>query len=158
MSEATEIAIDVPQPPPGGPDLRAYRGLVKAQASLSRQLDAQLERVHGMALSSFEALQLLDERPDGRMRMRDLAEEMQISRSGLTRLVDRLAREQLIERCSCQHDARGAYACLTPLGRERTAEARLTHRALVREKLERQLAGDELAALAEMCERIGASG
>ena len=93
MSEATEITIAAPPLPPNGSELRAYRSLVRAQASLSRQLDAELERTHGLALSSFEALQLLDEQPDGRMRMRDLAEELQISRSGLTRLVDRLARE-----------------------------------------------------------------
>ena len=79
MSEATEISITPSQAPPIDSDLRAYRGLVLAQASLSRQLDAELERTHGIALSSFEALQLLDEQPDGRMRMRDLAEELQIS-------------------------------------------------------------------------------
>jgi DNA-binding MarR family transcriptional regulator len=158
MSEATEITIAAPPLAPNGSELRAYRSLVRAQASLSRQLDAELERTHGLALSSFEALQLLDEQPDGRMRMRDLAEELQISRSGLTRLVDRLAREAMLERCTCKHDARGAYACLTPLGRERTEQARRTHRALVRENLLTQFAGGELAALAEMCDRIAASG
>src|SRR5271163_1883376 len=93
-------------------ELRAFRGLLRAQASLSRQLDSELERAHGLPLSSFEALQLLDEQPAGRMRMCDLAAELQISRSGLTRLVDRLARNGLLERCTCAHDARGAYACL----------------------------------------------
>jgi len=158
MSEATPVPTAAPaQAPSAASEVRAYRGLVRAQASLSRRLDAELERSHGIALSSFEALQLLDEQPDGRMRMRDLAVEMNISRSGLTRLVDRLARDGMIERCTCQHDARGAYACLTDRGRERTAQARVTHHAVVRENLMSHLAGDELAALAEMCERIGAS-
>ena len=61
------------------------------------------------------------------MRMCDLAEQAQLSRSGLTRLVDRLEREGLLERCTCEHDARGAYACLTERGRERLGAARVTH-------------------------------
>ena len=64
----------------------------------------------------------------------------------------------MIERCTCQHDARGAYACLTPRGRERTEQARRTHRSVVRENLLAPFAGGELDALAEMCERIAASG
>ena len=158
MSEATEITIAAPPLAPNGSELRAYRSLVRAQASLSRQLDAELERTHGLALSSFEALQLLDEQPDGRMRMRDLAEELQISRSGLTRLVDRLEREGLIERCSCDHDARGSYACLTETGRTRLEEARGTHLAVVREHFLSHFSESELDMLADMWERIAPCG
>ena len=70
---------------------------------------------HGLPLTSYEVLHRLEEADSGRMRMCDLAEQAQLSRSGLTRLVDRLEREGLLERCSCEHDARGAYACLTEL-------------------------------------------
>ena len=66
--------------------------------------------------------------------MCDLAEQAQLSRSGLTRLVDRLEREGLRQRCSCDHDARGAYACLTDAGRERLEAARGTHLAVVRQQ------------------------
>ena len=68
------------------------------------------------------------------MRMCDLAEQAQLSRSGLTRLADRLEKDGLLERCSCEHDARGAFACLTELGRERLVAARGTHLAVVREQ------------------------
>ena len=80
------------------------------------------------------------------MRMCDLAEQAQLSRSGLTRLVDRLERDGLLERCSCDHDARGSYACLTDLGRERLAEARATHLAVVREHFFSRFSEPELGA------------
>ncbi len=137
-------------------ELRAFRGLLRAQASLSRQLDTELERCHGLPLSSYEALQLLVEQPAGKMRMCDLACELQISRSGLTRLVDRLSRDGLLERCTCAHDARGAYACLTDAGREQVEKARSTHLAVVRANLLPHLDARELSELADLCERIGA--
>jgi DNA-binding MarR family transcriptional regulator len=86
--------------------------------------------------------------------MCDLAEQAQLSRSGLTRLVDRLEREELLERCSCDHDARGSYACLTESGRERLQEARGTHLAVVREHFFSRFSESELSALADMWERI----
>ena len=88
------------------------------------------------------------------MRMCDLAEQAHLSRSGLTRLVDRLEREELLERCSCEHDARGSYACLTATGRERLMEARGTHLAVVREHFLSRFSESELSLLAEMWERI----
>jgi DNA-binding MarR family transcriptional regulator len=92
------------------------------------------------------------------MRMCDLAEQAHLSRSGLTRLVDRLEREQLLERCSCEHDARGSYACLTPTGRERLTEARATHVTVVREHFLSHFSESELSLLAEMWERTGPCG
>ena len=86
--------------------------------------------------------------------MCDLAEQAQLSRSGLTRLADRLEKEGLLERCSCEHDARGAYACLTELGRKRLAAARGTHLAVVREQFLSRFTEDELGALAELWDRI----
>ncbi len=102
-------------------ELRAWRGLLRAHASLAKRLESRLEREHGLQLSSYEVLQHLIDAPGGRMRMCDLAEQAQLSRSGLTRLVDRLERDELLGRCTCEHDARGAYACLTDRGRERLA-------------------------------------
>ena len=66
------------------------------------------------------------------MRMCDLAESVLLSRSGLTRLIDRLEREGLVARHSCQQDARGAYAGLTEAGRAKLAAVRPTHLAGVR--------------------------
>jgi len=134
--------------------LRAWRGLLRAHACLAKRLDAELERAHGLPMTSYEVLDHLEGASGGRMRMCDLAEQAQLSRSGLTRLVDRLEREQLIERCSCDHDARGSYACLTASGRVRLDEARGTHLAVVREHFFSRFSEAELAELADMWERI----
>jgi DNA-binding MarR family transcriptional regulator len=88
------------------------------------------------------------------MRMRDLAEHAQLSRSGLTRLVDRLERDGLLDRCSCNHDARGAYACLTAVGRERLQEARSTQLSVVREHFISRFSERELREMAEMWDRV----
>jgi DNA-binding MarR family transcriptional regulator len=135
-------------------ELRAWRGLLRAHACLAKRLDAELEQAHRLPLSSYEVLHHLQEASGERMRMCDLAEQAQLSRSGLTRLVDRLERDGLLERCSCTHDARGSYACLTDFGRERLEEARLTHLAAVREHFFSRFSESELSTLADMWERI----
>jgi DNA-binding MarR family transcriptional regulator len=133
---------------------RAWRGLLRAHACLAKRLDAALEQAHSLPLSSYEVLDRLEDASGGRMRMCDLAEQAQLSRSGLTRLVDRLEREQLLERCSCEQDARGSFACLTESGRERLQEARVTHLAVVREQFFSRFSEGELALLADMCQRV----
>ena len=135
-------------------ELRAWRGLLRAYGCLAKRLDAELERAHRLPMTSFEVLERLHESARGRMRMCDLAEQAQLSRSGLTRLVDRLERDGLLERCSCEHDARGSYACLTPAGQERLEEARLTHFAVVREHFFSRFSEGELSDLADMCARV----
>lgn len=133
---------------------QAWRGLLRAHACLAKRLDAELERAHRLPMSSFEVLHHLARSPGGRMRMSDLAEHAQLSRSGLTRLVDRLEREGLLERCSCQYDARGAYACLTDDGRVRMQEARLTQLSVVNEHFISRFSEQELTEMTAMWERI----
>jgi DNA-binding MarR family transcriptional regulator len=135
-------------------ELRAWRGLLRAHACLAKRLDAELEQAHGLPMTSYEVLYHLEEATGGRMRMCDLAQQAQLSRSGLTRLVDRLERDGLLERCSCDHDARGSYACLTRAGRDRLEAARGTHRAVVREHFFSRFSESELSLLADMWERI----
>ena len=160
MSTATAVKI----PPPSEQEaltegeLRAWRGLLRAHACLAKRLDAELERAHRLPMTSYEVLQHLQEASDGRMRMCDLAERAQLSRSGLTRMVDRLEREGLLGRCSCDHDARGSYACLTETGRERLEEAQVTHLAVVREQFLSHFTELELSTLAQMWERIAPCG
>jgi DNA-binding MarR family transcriptional regulator len=135
-------------------ELRAWRGLLRAHASLAKRLESRLEREHGLQISSYEVLQHLMDAPAGKMRMCDLAEQAQLSRSGLTRLVDRLERDELLGRCSCEHDARGAYACLTDRGRDRLLAARGTHRAVVREHFLSHFSEPELETLGKLWERV----
>ena len=135
-------------------ELRAWRGMLRAHAALTKALDADLDTAHGLPLSSYEVLLYLGDAPDRRMRMRDLAASVILSRSGLTRLADRLEREGLIRRESCSSDARGAYAKLTPVGRERLKAARVTHLAQVRALFLERLSPEELELLGDIWERI----
>lgn len=133
---------------------RAWRSLVKAHACLVKRIDAQLEAAHGLPLSSHEVLQRLAAAPGGKLRMHDVASSVMLSRSGLTRLVDRLERDGLVHRCSCENDARGAYAVITDEGRARVAEAHGSHLAAVRSLFLARFTEDELVALGELLGRL----
>jgi DNA-binding MarR family transcriptional regulator len=133
---------------------RAWRALVKAHACLVKRLDAQLEAAHGLPLTSYEVLLKLDAAPEGKMRMHDIASSVLLSRSGLTRLVDRLERDGLVHRCSCENDARGAYAVITGDGRARIAEAHATHHAGVRSLFAAHYSEEELDLLGPLLERL----
>jgi DNA-binding MarR family transcriptional regulator len=135
-------------------ELRAWRGMLRVHAQLSKALDAQLLAEHGLPLSSYEVLMYLSDADNGRMRMNELAASVLLSRSGLTRLVDRLEREGYLERCSCAHDARGAFAVLTPAGREKVEAARATHLAGVRELFLTKFSSDELEVLGDAWDRV----
>jgi DNA-binding MarR family transcriptional regulator len=135
-------------------ELRAWRGMLRAHAALTKALDADLDSAHGLPLSSYEVLLYLNDAEDRRMRMRDLAASVILSRSGLTRLADRLEREGLIRRESCSSDARGAFAVLTPVGAEMLAAARTTHLAGVRSLFLQHFSGDELDVLGDAWDRV----
>jgi DNA-binding MarR family transcriptional regulator len=135
-------------------ELHAWRGLLRVHASVTQALGAELEAAHGLSLSAYEVLMFLADAAERRMRMRDLADSVILSRSGLTRLVDRLEADGLIGRESCPSDARGAYAKLTEKGAAKLAEARATHLAGVREHFLDRLAAEDQVALAEAWERV----
>lgn len=138
----------------GEAELHAWRGLLRAHAALVKTLDAELEQEHGLPLSSYEVLLFLDSSDGKRMRMRDLADSVLLSRSGLTRLIDRLEREALVERVSCESDARGAYAELTPAGSRKLEAARATHLAGVREHYLSHFGEAELELIGSFFERV----
>jgi DNA-binding MarR family transcriptional regulator len=135
-------------------ELAAWRGFLQAHAVLARRLDASLEAEHGLPLSSYEVLLFLATAPDGRMRMSELADSVLLSRSGLTRLVDRLVREGYVERASCPSDKRGFFAVLTPAGMRRFEQARSAHLNDVREQFLAHFGPEELEQLASFWERL----
>jgi DNA-binding MarR family transcriptional regulator len=135
-------------------ELRAWRGMLRAHAALTKALDAQMEVEHGLPLSSYEVLMYLADAEHQRMRMCDLASSVLLSRSGLTRLVDRLERDGLLERESCATDARGAFAKLTDAGREKLLAARQAHLAGVRVLFLDHFSKDEQELLGEWWERV----
>lgn len=149
--ERPGVYMDVAQ---DGEELEAWRGLIRAHGSIAKRVESTLERAHGLPLRAYEVLQHLAETADGRMRMSELAGLVQLSRSGLTRLVDRLERDGLVMRCSCDHDARGAYACTTDAGLARLRAAHKTHLAVVREHFLSRFSSHELLTLTELWNRV----
>jgi DNA-binding MarR family transcriptional regulator len=132
----------------------AWRGFLRVHAALIRELDAELHAAHDLPLSSYDVLLQLAEAPEQRLRMSELAESVLISPSGLTRLVDRLAREGLVERRRCSSDARGFFAVLTPAGLERLREAAGTHLDGVRRLFLEHLSEGDLHRLAGYWDRL----
>ena len=135
-------------------ELAAWRGMLRAHAELVRELDAELAREHDMPLSSYEVLLFLNDSSEGRMRMSELADSVLLSRSGLTRLVDRLERQGLLRRERCESDARGFFAEITPEGRRAFAVARKTHLDGVRRLFLSRFSRDELRTLGGMWQKL----
>jgi DNA-binding MarR family transcriptional regulator len=136
-------------------ELGAWRGLLRTHAMLVKRLDAELESEHGLPLTSYEVLLHLSHADERKMRMCDVAESVLLSRSGLTRLIDRLERDGFVERVSCADDARGAYAQLTDEGLRKLREAQGTHLDGVRTHFLRHFSDAELDLLAEAWTRVG---
>ena len=135
-------------------ELRAWRGLLRTHALLVKRLDAELEAEHGLALTSYEVLLHLHHAEGRKMRMCDVADSVLLSRSGLTRLIDRLERDGFVERASCPDDARGAYARLTDAGEDKFRAAQGTHLAGVREHFLEHFGPEELDVLGAAWERV----
>ena len=135
-------------------ELRAWRGFLHAHATLLRRLDADLEAAHGLPVSSYEVLMNVADAPGERLRMHDIASRVLLSRSGLTRLVDRLEKLGYLRRESCPDDARGAFAALTPEGRVAIDAARTTHLAGVRELFLAHFTDAEQELLGSFWERL----
>ncbi len=138
-----------------GPDeLAAWKGMLAAHSRLTAELDAELERDHDLGLTSYEVLMNLSDAPAGRMRMSELAERLLLSRSGITRLADRLVARGLIERERCSDDGRGYNAQLTERGRAVVEAARPDHLAAVRRIFLTQLDQTEIETLGEVWRRL----
>ena len=109
------------------PRLAPWRAFVRAQAHVSRRLDEDLRAEHGLSLQEYVALLILAESPDRRLRMGRLADSLTLSKSGATRLIDRLVDDGFVDRVTCSSDLRGAEAALTEAGLNRLRKAAPTH-------------------------------
>jgi DNA-binding MarR family transcriptional regulator len=149
----------VPSSQPSAHALAVWRDFLRTHAHILRQLESDLVREQQLPLASYDVLVQLVEAPDRRLRMTELAEKVLISRSGLTRLVDRLAREGLVVREACESDARGLFAVLTPAGYERLRVASTTHLRGVEEHVTSRLSEEDLRDLARVLGKLpGAAG
>ncbi len=109
------------------PRLAPWRAFVRAHAHVSRRMDEDLRAEHGLSLQEYVALLFLAEAPDRRLRMGRLADSLTLSKSGATRLIDRLVDDGLVARVTCSSDLRGAEAALTEAGLNRLRTAAPTH-------------------------------
>src|SRR5215218_3204649 len=124
------MPIPAPVHPPlsaRDPRLGPWRAFVRAQAHVSRRLDEDLRAEHGLSLQEYVALLFLAEAPERRLRMGRLADSLTLSKSGATRLIDRLVDDGLVARVTCASDLRGAEAALTDAGLNRLRTAAPTH-------------------------------
>jgi DNA-binding MarR family transcriptional regulator len=135
-------------------ELAAWRGMLETHSRLIARLDAELERDHGIQLSAYEVLMYLGDADGEKLRMGELADRLLLSRSGITRMVDRLERQRLIERQRCEDDGRGFFARLTADGREKLDAARPAHLAGVRRHFLDELEPGEQERLAAIWERL----
>jgi DNA-binding MarR family transcriptional regulator len=150
-----------PRPTPGrrsrrisDAELTAWRAFLRAHAHVTLRLELDLTREHDLPLASYDVLVQLVEAPGRRLRMTDLAGAVLLSRSGLTRLVDRMERDGLVRRERVPGDARGVLAVLTDTGYARLRRASSTHLQGVADYVVDRLDPDELAALGRACEKL----
>jgi DNA-binding MarR family transcriptional regulator len=139
-------------------ELGAWRGMLRAHARLTREMDAEMRARHGISLSAYEVLMLLGDAPRRRMRVSELSAATLLSVSGVSRLVDRLVREGLVAKEACEEDGRGAEAVLTPMGRGRLRAARASHLADVRRRFLARFSDEDLAELAAFWARLDDGG
>ncbi len=146
-------------PRPRDLDLGPWRAFLRAHARVARRLDDDLRSRHALSLQEYETLLHLAEAPERRLRMGRLADSLLLSKSGVTRLVDRLVEDGLVERTSCSSDARGAEASLTGTGLARLRAAAPTHLAGIRDHFYAAIAGPDVPvverAMDAISERIG---
>lgn len=161
----TRMEAPTPAAPPlapRDPRLAPWRAFLYAHARVARRLDEDLRAGHGLSLQEYETLLHLAEAPDRRLRMGRLADSLLLSKSGVTRLVDRLVDDGLVERTSCASDARGAEASLTELGLSRLRAAAPTHLAGIRDHFLSAIRAADLPvierAMDSISDRLGGAG
>jgi DNA-binding MarR family transcriptional regulator len=134
----------------------AWKAFIRAQAELIQTLSRELEAEQGLPLTFYDVLIQLSI-AGGRLRMSELADAVVLSRSGVTRLVDRMVRDGLVRREACPEDRRSLYATLTPAGRRALKRARPFHLRGVAEHFGRHLSDDEAKIIAAALGRIAPS-
>ncbi|MEU0565919.1 MarR family transcriptional regulator [Nonomuraea sp. NPDC005983] len=135
-------------------ELTVWRMLQRAQVRITRYLEAELLVAHDLPLASYDVLMQLAEAPERRLRMNDLAGRVLLSRSGLTRLIDRLQRDGLVAREACANDARGLFAVLTDAGADRLVEATPTYLHGIRSQFLDMLGQGEIGQVRAMLAKL----
>lgn len=138
------------------PRLSAWAAFLRAHARVVRELERELQAEQRLALTDYDVLVQLARADERRLRMSELADRLLLSRSGATRLVDRLVAEGLVERATCDTDRRGQWAALTDAGVDRLRTASPTHLRGVAEHFLDRMSPDELASIERILLRLDA--
>jgi DNA-binding MarR family transcriptional regulator len=134
--------------------LAAWRALLASHAALVGRLGEELQDEKGLPLPWYEVLLWLNQAPEGRMRMGELAESLLLTPSGVTRLVDRMETDGLVQRQQCPSDRRGWNAVITSAGRSRLRSAAPVHLRGVERHFGRHLTDEEADLIADVLSRV----
>jgi DNA-binding MarR family transcriptional regulator len=133
--------------------------LLRGHAAVRRTVATQLQSSHGLTVNDYEALLLLSRAGPKGMRRVDLADSLQLTASGVTRLLEGLERHGLVKKAVCATDGRVTYAVLTKAGRHKLESASGSHLSAIQALFEERYTRAELATLAELLARLpGANG
>ena len=144
---STQISLE-------GVEVQAFVSFVRAHSSVVRGLDRELVADHGLTINDYEVLLRLARAPDRMMRRVDLAQQVLLTPSGITRLLDGLQRCGFVEKAACESDARVVYAKLTDAGHEKLRQATEDHVASIRALFGEQFSEAELRTLCDFLERL----
>ncbi|MHB8491010.1 MAG: MarR family winged helix-turn-helix transcriptional regulator, partial [Solirubrobacteraceae bacterium] len=136
----------------------AWARLLRGHAAMRRLVATELHADHELTINEYEALQMLAEADEQRLRGIDLAEGLKLTPSGVTRLLEGLRGLGLVEKGTCPSDARVTYAVLTEAGGEKLRAATCTHVRRVRALLEERYTQAELATLGDLLARLPGAG
>ena len=134
----------------------AWERMLETHAAVVGRLDAEMRRDHGVPLTWYEVLLILSRAPDGVLAMSDLADSLLLSRSAVTRLVDRMVSAGLVERRRCETDGRITFAAMTPEGSALFREAGRAHLRSVRRLFADHLTEAEANVMVAAFERVAA--
>jgi len=140
--------------PQVSPALDCWVRLLRAHAATTRAMSAELVADHGLTINDYEALLHLSRADNSAMRRVDLAEQLLLTPSGVTRLLDGLEHAGWVTKASCSTDARVTYAVLTDEGRAKLERASRSHVLQIRALFEERFSAKELETLGGLLARL----
>jgi DNA-binding MarR family transcriptional regulator len=136
------------------PAVRAWTRLLRAHASATRALNAQLLAEHGLTVNDYEALYVLSRSDDRRLKPVELAQRLLLTPSGITRLLDGLEQSALVARAPCPVDRRVLYAQLTEAGAAKLEAASCSHVGSIRSLFEENMSAEEIDHLVDVLGKV----
>lgn len=139
-----------------GPDeaLTTWGQLCRVHGAVARRVEGDLEKECGVSLLTYNALRRLSDAPGQRLRLSALVEEGAMTKSGISRMVDRLEKSGLVSTEGCPSDRRGSFAVLTPAGKEVLVKAVKIFGGHVRDAIEASLQPEDVETLGALLQRI----